>query len=78
MSLTSLALAGVFFTTSTTWEAPCSSSKKKKNLHTTNVGDGMEKRELFYSVNGNVHCTVTNGEQYLLSHFSHVRLCATP
>ena len=24
----------------------------------------MEKRELFYSVNGNVYCIATNGEQY--------------
>ena len=35
-----------------------------KNLQTVNAGEGVEKRELFYTVGGNVNWCSHYGEQY--------------
>ena len=35
-----------------------------KNLQTVNAGEGVEKRELFYTVGRNVNCYSHYGEQY--------------
>ena len=36
----------------------------QKNLQTINAGEGLEKRELFYAVGGNVNWYSHYGEQY--------------
>ena len=48
-----------------------------KNLHTVNAGEGVWKRESFYTVGGNVngYSHMENSMLLLLSSFSRVRLC---
>ena len=40
---------------------------KKRSLQTINAGEGAEKRELYYSVRGNVNWYKHYGEQYRVS-----------
>ena len=37
---------------------------KKKNLHIINAGEGVEKREPSYTVDGNIHWCSHYGKQY--------------
>ena len=50
MSLSSPALAGMFFTSSATWEY-----KIKYKIQIINAGEGVEKREPSYTVGGNAN-----------------------
>ena len=63
-SLTSPALAGRFFTTSTTWEAYTLVRMAIVKISTNiNTGEGVEAREHFYTVGGNVNWYIHCGEQ---------------
>ena len=50
----------------TTWAITSHVSEwlSSKNPRTTNAGEGMERRESSYTVDGNVNCYSHYGEQY--------------
>ena len=45
-------------------EQPSSKKKKKPNPQTINVGEGVEKREPFYTAGGSVNTYNYYGKQY--------------